>query len=127
MPITQNFFGSIGTNATIENLNGTLTINGRDVLTAGSDAKDLAQQLRGLATAVEGLSGVSPETKAKAASEIKAAEEEAKLENPRGHAIKDHLDTASGALKSASDAASNAFTLGKVLLEVGKWAIAILV
>lgn len=127
MPITQNFYGSIGTNATIENLNGTLTINGRDVLTVSSDAKDLAQQLRGLAMAVEGLPGVSPEIKEKATAEIKAAEEEAKQAKPKGHTIKEHLETASGTLKNVSDAASSAFALGKILLEVGKWAIAILV
>jgi hypothetical protein len=44
MPFTQNFYGSIGTNANIEYLNGILTINGNQVLTANSDAKNLAQE-----------------------------------------------------------------------------------
>jgi uncharacterized protein YPO0396 len=127
MPFTQNFYGSIGTNANIENLNGTLTINGRDVLTANSSANDLSQQLKQLAASVEALAGVTPETKAKAIAEIRAADREVQSEQPKGQTIKSHLETASGALKSATDVASNAVSLGKVLLEIGKWAIAIFV
>jgi hypothetical protein len=125
MPFTQNFYGSIGTNANIEYLNGTLTINGNQVLTANSDAKDLTQQLNNLVAAVQGLSGVDPETKAKVADQIKAAEQEVKSDKPKGGRIKDHLDEASGTLKSAAETTSSAFSLAKVLLEVGKWAIAI--
>jgi len=125
MPFTQNFYGSIGTQANIENLNGTLTINGTQVLTANSDAKDLARQLKNLVAAVEGLSGADAETKTKAAAEITAAEQEAQSDKPRGDTIKDHLDKASGTLKSAAETTSSAFSLAKVLLEVGKWAIAI--
>ncbi len=125
MPFTQNFYGSIGTNANIENLNGTLMINGNQVLTANSDAKDLAQELKKLVAAVEGLSGVDVETKTKVAAEITAAEQEAKSDKPRGDTIKDHLDKASGTLKSAAETTSSAFSLAKVLLEAGKWAMAI--
>lgn len=127
MPFTQNFYGSIGTNANIENLNGTLSINGRQILNSDSSAKDLAQQLKDLTVAVQGLSGVSSEAKAKATDEIRAAQNEAEQEKPKGHSIKEHLDSASEALKSATDTASNVFSLGKVLLEVGKWAIAIFI
>jgi hypothetical protein len=127
MPFTQNFYASIGTVNNVENLNGTLTINGRNVLSKTSDGNDLAKQLSELTAAIQGLPGVSSETKTKAATEIKAAEEEAKSEKPKGHTIKEHLDTASETLKGATDAASNALSLGRVLLEIGKWAIAIFV
>jgi hypothetical protein len=127
MPFTQNYIGSIGTNANIENLNGTLTINGNQVLTANSSPQDLAKQLNELAAAVQALPGVNADTKAKVTAEIQAAEQEVKSDKPKGNAIKDHLDKASGTLKSAGDAASNAFSLAKVLIEIGKWAIAIFV
>lgn len=127
MPFTQNYYGSIGTNANIESVSGTLTINGREVLTANSSAQDLGKQLKDLLAAVEGLSGVDEQTKAKIAAEINAAEKEAKSDEPNGGTIKDHLDKASGTLKSATDTASNAFSLAKVLLEVGKWAVAIFI
>jgi hypothetical protein len=127
MPFTQNFYGSIGTNANIENLDGTLTINGSPVLTASGDAKDLSRELSKLLAAVEGVTGIDAETKTKVAAEIKAADQEVKSGRPDGNNINNHLETASQTLKNATDTASNAFSLAKVLLEVGKWAIAIFV
>jgi hypothetical protein len=127
MPFTQNFYGSIGAVTNIETLNGALTINGNQVLTANSSAQDLAKQLKDLVTAVQGLPGVDANTKAKVSADIQAAEKEASAESPKGSTIKGHLDKASDTLKSAGDAASSAFSLAKVLLAIGKWAIAILI
>jgi hypothetical protein len=127
MPFTQNYYGSIGTNANIENLNGTLTINGSQVLTANSSSQDLAKQLKDLVVAVQALPGVDADTKAKVTADIQDAEEEAKSDRPKGTTIRDRLDDASGTLKSAGHAASSAFSLAKVMVEIGKWAIAIFV
>jgi hypothetical protein len=127
MAFTQNYYGSIGTNTNIENQNGTLTINGSQVLTANSSPQDLAKQLKDLVAAVQALPGVDADTKTKVTADIQAAEEEANSDRPKGTKIKDRLDKASGTLKSAGDAASSAFSLAKVLIEIGKWAIAIFV
>jgi len=126
MPFIQNFYGPVDSNTSIENFNGTLTVNGRQVLSAQSDASDLAGQLKNLTAAIQALADVNADVKAKVTNELRAAEQEAKSHDPKGRTVKEHLDVASETLKSASETTSSAFSLAKILLEVGKWAVAIL-
>lgn len=125
MAFTQNFYGSIGTVVNVETLNGGVAINGQQILTASSTQSDLVAQLEQIRRAIGDTSDLNKASKSTAVARIDAAMREAKAERPKGHQIKAELDGATEALQSATNAASKALSLGKVLVGIGKWAMAL--
>jgi hypothetical protein len=126
MPIIQNFYGSIGTSLAIENLQGDLTIGGQAVLTKKSTARDVDRQLSDIRSAIATLPNVEQATRDNVIANIDAAKRETASEKPKGTEIQANLNRAASALQGATTTASNAFSLAKVLFEIGKWAAAFL-
>jgi len=124
MAIVQNFYGSIGTSVAIENLHGDLRIGTRAILTKQSTAEDVDRQLSDIRSAVTVLPNIENATRDKVIADIDAAKHEAASEKPRGTEIQINLNNAAATLQSVTTTASNAFSLAKVLLEIGKWAAA---
>jgi multidrug resistance efflux pump len=117
MKVEQHFYDRV---YNVYNVEGTL------ILTEESRAPDLVRELIRLRAEIDQVPELAAPTREQVKRELEAAESEAQSAQPKGAAIKAHLDNAAGTLESATSVAERAGKLATTLFSMGKWAVTLL-